>query len=348
MVYLIIQSTEIRMCTLSLMYHQLYGVAAAAAMVGIMKETDKICDWMSKNNKPFDPFDMDLDNDFELGRQVRFRTLHLMISILEKSPFSVPAAAGHKVVKEKSFSGNVPSNDENNITRAEAANTTGDNLQDQEKITVADINVLEKICGWDRLLPFKGSIAWSDYCNYLQQYYKRNASFVAELTSSLVASAEVCIKKEEELVSLWKARVVHFPDEILPVNTIIRSNLERAHSIICAAGGKHSVASTVAFACITKEADLMCELLKHGAGPTDDIIQQSSVIRMCALSLVHLQGFHAFDAAATMVGITKECKLMCDWIRKEDKLITFGIFPRHELLECRLIRIRTLDVMLTY
>lgn len=128
------------MCTLSLMYHQLYGVAAAAAMVGIMKETDKICDWMSKNNKPFDPFDMDLDNDFELGRQVRFRTLHLMISILEKSPFSVPAAAGHKVVKEKSFSGNVPSNDENNITRAEAANTTGDNLQDQEKITVADIS----------------------------------------------------------------------------------------------------------------------------------------------------------------------------------------------------------------
>nr|TKW10699.1 hypothetical protein SEVIR_6G183700v2 [Setaria viridis] len=91
----------------------------------------------------------------------------------------------------------------------------------------------------------------------------------------------------------------------------------------------------------------MCELLKHGAGPTDDIIQQSSVIRMCALSLVHLQGSHAFDAAATMVGITKECKLMCDWIRKEDKLITFGIFPRHELLECCLIRIRTLDVMLT-
>ena len=55
------------------------------------------------------------------------------------------------------------------------------------------------------------------------------------------------------------------------------------------------------FKCITKEADLMCELLKHGAGPTDDIIQQSSVIRMCALSLVDLQGFHIFDAAAAML-----------------------------------------------
>ena len=55
------------------------------------------------------------------------------------------------------------------------------------------------------------------------------------------------------------------------------------------------------FKCITKEADLMSELLKHGAGPTDDIIQQSSVICMCALSLVHLQGFHIFDAAAAML-----------------------------------------------
>jgi len=330
--YLIIQSTEIRMCALSLMSHQ-YGVPATAAMVGIMKETDKICDWLSKNNQPFDPFDMDLDNDFELGRQVRVRTLHLMISILAESPFSVPAAAGHKLVKEKSFCGNVPRNDGNDITPAEAANTTWDNLKDQKKITGADISrkrraegtnkeandqelgscqsrrklsktgschnlglggdpvvplrrgyllgssedirenqmvctdedrrafdfssedlevgcdaarirtvklvdVLERTCGWDRLLPFKGSIAWSDYCHYLRQYYKCNANFVAELTGSLVASAEVCLKKEEQLVSLWKARVGYFPNEIWPVNSIIQSNLiqERASSIMCYRG----------------------------------------------------------------------------------------------------------------
>ncbi|OQU84349.1 hypothetical protein SORBI_3004G037500 [Sorghum bicolor] len=101
--------------------------------------------------------------------------------------------------------------------------------------------------------------------------------------------------------------------------------------------------------CISNEADLICELLKHGAKATDGIIQQSSMIRMCTLSLMHLQlqGFHAIDAAAAMVGITKECKLMCDWIKKEDKLITFGFFTRHRLEECRLIRIRTLDVMLS-
>jgi len=32
------------------------------------------------------------------------------------------------------------------------------------------------------------------------------------------------------------------------------------------------------FKCITMEAELMCELLKQGFEPTDDIIQQSSVI----------------------------------------------------------------------
>jgi len=99
-------------------------VAGWLELKGIMKETDKICDWLSKNKEPFDPCDIDLDNDFELGRHVRVRTLHLMISILAESPFSVPAAAGHKLVKEKSFSGNVPRNDGNDITPAEAANTT--------------------------------------------------------------------------------------------------------------------------------------------------------------------------------------------------------------------------------
>ncbi|CAL5012751.1 unnamed protein product [Urochloa decumbens] len=101
------------------------------------------------------------------------------------------------------------------------------------------------------------------------------------------------------------------------------------------------------FKCISKEADLMCELLKHGAEPTDGVIQQSSLIRMCALSLMHLQGSHAIDAAAAMVGITKECKLMCDWIKKEGKLISFSFLTCHEVVECCLNRVRILDIMLS-
>ncbi|CAL4999080.1 unnamed protein product [Urochloa decumbens] len=444
---LINQSTEIRMCALGLTNHQLRdSIPAAAAMVGIMKGTIKICHWISENNVPFDAFDVDLDNDFELGRQVRLRTICLMISILEKSPVSA-SAAEHKAVKEKSFSGNIIDGDD--IAPAEAANMTGCNTQDQEKITGTDISkkrslegadkeadhqevgicrngsrlskrggrhhylghgddhgvplrleyltgssddirknqmeictdedrmvldssiedleegddaktvpppvgivkfadVFEKTWGWDRLLPLKSPIEWSDYCNYLRQYYKCNANVVADVTGSLVASAEVCLKKEEELVSLWNARVVPNPIAILPVNTIVQSNLiqEHAHSVIFAKD-QLPVASSVAFACINKETDVICELLKHDAEPTDGIIQQSSVIRMCALSLMHLQGPYAIEATAAMLGITKECKLMCDWMKKKDNLITFGFFTCHELEECRLIRVRTLDVLLS-
>nr|CAB3490920.1 unnamed protein product [Digitaria exilis] len=114
-----------------------------------------------------------------------------------------------------------------------------------------------------------------------------------------------------------------------------------------AGDGRRRLAAAGGAQCISKEADLICELLKHGAEPTDDIIQQSIMICMCALSLMHLQGSTAIAAAAAMVGVTKECKLMCDWIKKEDKPITFSIFTRHEPLECRLIRARTLDVMLS-
>jgi len=48
-------------------------------------------------------------------------------------------------------------------------------------------------------------------------------------------------------------------------------------------------------------ADLMCELLKHGAKPVDIIIQQSSVIRVCALGLVNLKGQQSIASAAAIV-----------------------------------------------
>lgn len=57
----------------------------------------------------------------------------------------------------------------------------------------------------------------------------------------------------------------------------------------------------IGFQCIKEEADLMCELLKHGAKPSDDIIQLSSVIRMCALSLVYLREPQSIASAAAMV-----------------------------------------------
>ena len=57
---------------------------------------------------------------------------------------------------------------------------------------------------------------------------------------------------------------------------------------------------SIGFKC-TREAELMCELLKHGAKPSYRYIQLSSVIRMCALGLVNLKGNQSIASAAAMM-----------------------------------------------
>ncbi|XP_022685547.1 uncharacterized protein LOC111258486 [Setaria italica] len=94
-----------------------------------------------------------------------------------------------------------------------------------------------------------------------------------------------------------------------------------------------------------EEADLMCELLKHGAKPSNDIIQLSSVIRMCALSLVYLREPQSIASAAAMVGMANEAKRMCDWMKRENRLITFSLPQPRELHRSCLIRMKALDVM---
>lgn len=50
---------------------------------------------------------------------------------------------------------------------------------------------LAKEWGWEMLLPSKCNPEWSDYCNYLGQYFKRHHSVIAEVTGiSLVDAAE--------------------------------------------------------------------------------------------------------------------------------------------------------------
>uniref|UniRef100_A0A0E0K493 Uncharacterized protein n=1 Tax=Oryza punctata TaxID=4537 RepID=A0A0E0K493_ORYPU len=156
------------------------------------------------------------------------------------------------------------------------------------------------VCGWERLVPLHSSVVWSDYSNYLEEYYNLNAfEFVAEAAAN----------QNPEWLMDPAARAVQ----------------------IATTAGSGLVAVAVAKFCITKEADLMLELLTHGAEPTDDIIQQSSVIRMCALGLVNLKGCQSIASAAAMVGITKEAKMMCEWKKKENKLLTFNMSEPHEL-----------------
>uniref|UniRef100_K4ALQ9 Uncharacterized protein n=1 Tax=Setaria italica TaxID=4555 RepID=K4ALQ9_SETIT len=122
-------------------------------------------------------------------------------------------------------------------------------------------------------------------------------------------------------------------------STIIESSLIKDRALkIC---GTRDIPSIVAFV----EADLMCELLKHGAKPSNDIIQLSSVIRMCALSLVYLREPQSIASAAAMVGMANEAKRMCDWMKRENRLITFSLPQPRELHRSCLIRMKALDVM---
>jgi hypothetical protein len=46
-------------------------------------------------------------------------------------------------------------------------------------------------------------------------------------------------------------------------------------------------------------------------------------------------------------GIAKEAQKMCDWMKRENKLVTFSLYEPHELQEGLWIRARTLDVLIS-
>ncbi|XP_045086072.1 uncharacterized protein [Aegilops tauschii subsp. strangulata] len=356
--YLVDQGIEIRMCALCLMNRGTSDnfVAATAAMLGMAREAEMMCAWMSKNNKPVDYYDDLIPDEIMDSRRIRYYTLNLMIEILEES--SVAAAVGHKIDKEEPANRNGPGSDGDGIPADGAANSTGGginsdalnsqskkNIEGGEKSKRKEESLLEKLWGWERLLPLHGSVKWSDYRSYLEEYHDDSQiSTCAEMCAAVV---RFCVEMEEELQSKWKIRVRLSTADTLPVSTIIQSSLIKEFALsICGRGGELCVPSAIAFVCITKEADLMCELLKHGAKPSDDIVQQSSVIRVCALGIVnHLRRHQPVALVAAMVGMANGATKMCDWMKRENKLVTFSLSEPNELEDCRLIRIKALDVM---
>uniref|UniRef100_K4A8A2 Uncharacterized protein n=1 Tax=Setaria italica TaxID=4555 RepID=K4A8A2_SETIT len=281
--YLINQGRVIRSCALSLM--NCTSVYSSAAMLGMAKEAEMMCMWMLKNNKPVDFYDDPIPREIRDRHTVRSGTLNFMVRILEKS------SAEHKIDKEEPASRSGPRGDGYGIAVDGAANTTRGSMEE---------GFWEKLWGWERLVPLCSYAKWSDYGRYLEEYYKHNANeFVAaaaaknpqntNTTDMGAAVAKVCLKMEEELLRC----------SLDDSSTIIESSLIKDRALkIC---GTRDIPSIVAFVCIKEEADLMCELLKHGAKPSDDIIQLSSVIRMCALSLVYLREPQSIASAAAMV-----------------------------------------------
>nr|TKW36710.1 hypothetical protein SEVIR_2G457700v2 [Setaria viridis] len=346
--YLINQGRVIRLCALSLM--NCTSVYSSAAMLGMAKEAEMMCMWMLKNNKPVYFYDDPIPREIRDRHIVRSGTLNFMVSILEKS------SAEHKIDKEEPASRSGPRGDGYGIAIDGAANTTSLLLHDKHCDTMPfhciitrgsmeEEGFLEKLWGWERLVPLCSYVKWSDYGRYLEEYYKHNANeFVAaaaaaknpqntNTTDMGAAVAKFCLKMEEELLRC----------SLDDASTIIESSLIKERALkIC---GTRDIPSIVAFVCIKEEADLMCELLKHGAKPSDDIIQLSSVIRMCVLSLVYLREPQSIASAAAMVGMANEAKRMCDWMKRENKLITLSLSQPRELYRSCLIRMKALDVM---
>ncbi|CAD6209296.1 unnamed protein product [Miscanthus lutarioriparius] len=324
-----------------------------AALLGMAKEAEMLCMWMRKNNKLVDFYDDPVPDQIGDSPLARYKTLDFVVDILEKS-----SAAGR--------SG--PGGDGDGVAADGAANTTGGSVSDvlnsqykkpisggekSNKRKSKEEDLLDKIWGWEGLVPLHSDIKWYDDCSsHLEEYYKRNAyDFIApacqnqQIASSAICKS--CLKIEEELLSMWKTSPVWCTlDDANAVSTVIESTLikERALSI-GSTGVELSVPSTIAFLCITMEADLMCELLKQGAEHYDDIIQLSSVIRMCALGLVDLTGNQSMVSAAAMMAMASEAKKMCDWMKRENQLVTISLSESHELKRGSLIRGKALDVM---
>ncbi|KAM0858762.1 hypothetical protein ACQ4PT_047621 [Festuca glaucescens] len=161
------------------------------------------------------------------------------------------------------------------------------------------IDLLGKLWGWDKLLPMGGSVSWSHYSAYLEEYLRRNADAV----SSIAGLAQTCLNSEEELVSECK---IQMKSETLlmrksivlsclireRVNSFIRTGCSHSHvsgAALLIAKNSH-MGAALAKSCLKMEEELMYEwktLVKRSMNDTLPIstIIQISLIKELALSV---------------------------------------------------------------
>jgi len=375
--YLINQCTAIRLCALGLM--NCTGdnsVSASAVMLGMAKEAEMMCSWMHKNKKRIDFDDFPIPSKMWDCNDIRRHTLDFMVNRILKNSL----AAEHKTVKEEPAAEHMtvkeeparssPGGDGDNIAADGAANSTvgshykkggeeSNKWKDSKNVGCKsnkrkrkEEDDLGKIWCWERM-PLHNFVELSDL-SYFEKYYESSAfRFVAaaaaaknlqNVTDMVLAVAKFCLKMEEELLSVLNTQVLHMFGEPLALNVIMESSLIKEHALlICGSGAELHLPSAIAFVCLAKEAELICELLKHGAKPSSQFIQLSSVIRICALGL--LKGHQSFASAGAMMGMANEAKELCDWIKRENKLVTLSFSKPCGLEVSYLTRNKILGVM---
>ncbi|KAF0918349.1 hypothetical protein E2562_023518 [Oryza meyeriana var. granulata] len=66
---------------------------------------------------------------------------------------------------------------------------------------IKDSEYLKKVWGWERLLPYDGSVAWSHCINYLENYYYNcNAHEQVPGAAAATGAAELCFATEADLI----------------------------------------------------------------------------------------------------------------------------------------------------
>ncbi|KAG2592248.1 hypothetical protein PVAP13_5NG535200 [Panicum virgatum] len=209
-------------------------------------------------------------------------------------------------------------------------------------------DLFERAWGWDNIYPWDLVHPLAKYKRYLQDYYKHNQSEANtaglngdDRGNDLEALAHSCIKMENYLMFLLDLCTGITTDDKME----IRQTSEKISKLACQMANvleSEFPAAAVSLKCITKEAQLMCQLLTCQPAPCTFSIATSNDIRSCALSFMTYREHEYVPAAAAMMGIMKEAELMRESLRK----------PWHDekanadMLNTSFIRDRTLSVML--
>ncbi|XP_037482609.1 uncharacterized protein LOC119361563 [Triticum dicoccoides] len=219
-------------------------------------------------------------------------------------------------------------------------------------------DIFQTVWGWDRLLPH--DIECEEfYFDYLRQYYQRNRlDYVAAADGQskpqdwplkappegvpkcisngkrpLAAAAKHVHPSVRANLFVWKDRPIH------NVKELSEKIQERVCRLIIL-GREFSQPAAASLVCIANEASLACELLRRGAKANDKEINLCNCIRHCALSLMFMSGPRSEASAAAMVGVAKEARKICEWMKSTKERYAFRCYSRnHE------IRVPTFDVL---
>lgn len=208
--------------------------------------------------------------------------------------------------------------------------------------------LLERAWGWDSILPYFPVNSWPLYMTYLQEYYKRNSPEVLACQvegnaasgpklngddgNDVASLFNLCINLEDQLLNMLKnCDKEHNVDEISLKDKL--TDFAHQTSILEYTGFS---TTSVALQCIMAETCLLFELLKTKTGMVPQVTFCSR-IRKVAFGFMTYKGPRCIEAAATMMAITKEAKVMRELLEKISEEIndpfSWSIFVRERTFD---------------